>query len=67
MDPKELKALTAIAKEIAALRGSIDRLTKKLGAHCIPVKNSIDWDEAAAAYDMAEEEAEVDNPDDEGD
>ena len=61
---KEIKTL---CREIAALRGSIDKLTKKLGAHCIPVKSAIDWDEAAAAYDMAEEEAEVDNPDDEGD
>ena len=58
MDPKELKALTAIAKEIAALRGSIDRLTKKLGAHCAPAKTAeIDW----------EEELEADNPDYEGD
>ena len=51
---KEIKTL---CREIAALRGAIDRLTKKLGAHCVPARagaeTGVEW----------EEEPEADNPD----
>lgn len=42
------KELTARRKEIAALRGSIDKLAKRLAAHCAP---------ASEADDAADEEA----------
>ena len=52
---KDTKVMLALCREIAALRGSIDRLTRTL--HCVQVETSIEL----------EEELEGDITDEEGD
>ena len=47
------KEITALRKEIAALRGAIDRLTKRLAVLCAPASGADD-----AAEEASDEEEE---------